>query len=209
MYPFLVRLGIPVSVQDFFRPYMKTDGHGNLLFTYQDSLEDFGMAYHLTPASDFFWSAGEALFSKELIITGSAMEAIAYLTVNHHRYRTTDTLLFLATGNRINSRQLDWIRQSGLAKSCTLTFEKSLLGNVADLKMAAGIQKIPVAVFAESGNRIRVRFRLQDYQFDAGDFTLSRFEKASGFRFGIRTSKSKSANTFLDQLKAGPFIPNL
>jgi len=209
MYPFLVRLGVPVPVQDFFRPYIKTGDHGNLLFTYQDSLENFGMAYHLIPSSDFFWSAGEVLFGKELIITGSAMEAIAYLTVNHHRYRTADDLLFLATGNRINARQLDWIRQSGLAKLSMLIFDKSLLGHVADLKMAAGIQKIPVAVFAEPGNRIRVRFRFQDYRFDAGDFTLSRFEKASGFRFRIRTCKSKSANTFLDQLKAGPFIPNL
>jgi hypothetical protein len=209
MHPYLIRLGIPLAVQDFFLPYLQMDGGGNLLFNYEDGFENYGMAYHRVPASDHYWTAGDQLLYREVIIAGSAMEAIAYLALHRHRYPSMDVLLFLSTGNRINMPQLNRIRRYSKGKICTLVFENSLLGHIADLKIAAGIRKIPVAVFAEPGTRLRIRFRLQDYWFDAEDFTLNRFEKVAGFRFAVRTAKSISALTFLHQLKAGPFIPNL
>jgi hypothetical protein len=208
MQPFLVRLGVPLVVQDFFRPYLITDAGANLLFDYQDSMEHYGMAYHRVPASGHYWAAGDTLHSKSLIIAGSAMEAIAYCTLFHHQFQL-DNLLFLATGTRLNAGQYHWIKQHLAGKSCTLVFENSPLGHIADLKMAAGIKGIPVAVFSAPGNGLRIRFRMRDYDFDAEQFTMSRFEKACGFRFGLRTAKSKTAVTFFDQLKAGPFIPNL
>jgi hypothetical protein len=209
MHPYLIRLGIPLVVQDFFRPYMQTDNGGNLLFNYWDGFEHYGMAYHSVPASDHYWTAGDPLLCREVIITGSAMEAIAYLTLHRHRYPAMDSLLFLSTGNRINMPQLNQIRRYSKGKTCTLVFENSLLGHIADLKIAAGIRKIPVAVFAEPGACLRIRFRLRDYWFDGDDFKLSRFEKVAGFRFAIHTAKSISALTFLHQLKAGPCIPDL
>ncbi|SDE36007.1 hypothetical protein SAMN05216464_105344 [Mucilaginibacter pineti] len=207
MHPYLIRLGVPLAVQDFFSPYWQTDTGGNLLFNYRDSFEHYGMAYHKVPASAHFWTAGDPFLSRELIVTGSAIEAIAYLTLHPNHIR--NNCVCVATGARLNMQQLYWIRQNAKGKSCTLVFENSPLGHIADLKMAAGIKGVPVAVFTEPENSLRIRFRMKDYRFNAEQFTLSRFERACGFRFGLRTAKSKTAITFLDQLKAGPFIPNL
>lgn len=207
MHPYLIRLGVPLAVQDFFKPYWQTDAGGNLLFHYQDSFEHYGMAFHKVPAAEHYWIAGDPFLSRELIITYSAMEAIAYCAL--HPNQAMDHYVCLATGTRFNAQQFHWIRQYAKGKPCTLVFENSPLGHIADLKMAAGIKRIPVAVFAEPENRLLVRFRMQDYHFNAADFSLSRFEKVAGFRFGLRTAKSKAAVDFLDQLKAGPFIPNL
>jgi hypothetical protein len=207
MHPYLIKLGVPFPVQEFFEPAYRTDKHGNLLFDYSDGSENYGLAWHRLPSSDGFWMAGQTQLQMagHVIITTSAMEAIAYLSLNFNVLRNNGALLFLAIGSGLTLAQMVWIMQNLRAKYVGLVFENNLLGSITELKIAAGIRKIPVAIFNEPGEKIRVSFRFNDYLFGYDEFSLNRFEKVSGFRFGCRTAKSKTHISFLEQLKSTAF----
>lgn len=192
MHPFLTKLGILPLVQDFFEPWYTTDETGNLVFSYGDEAEHFGFAFHRVPAEGY-WQAGNSNESiiRYVFLCDSAMESIAYFSLNFHAFRQTEQCLFMAGHPELNS----------IGKSCSLVFGNDLLGRVRDLKTAAAIRRQPLAV-SLSDETVHIRFRQKNYQILQNQFSLSAFEKLSGFRFGLRLCKSKTANCWLDQLKS-------
>lgn len=209
MHPYLVRLGIPLAVQNHFEPYWRTDDNGALLFDYGDEQEHFGLGFHRLPAADSCWLAGETGPGiRHIFICNCAMEAISFLALNHYRLPDFDRLLFIATGGSLTAQKLQLPRRLALSK-ISVIHENSLLGHLIALKIAAGIRRQPVQFYALPENRIQILFRHQHYAFEEASFSMSRFEKASDFRFRVRCEWPAGHLTFLDQLKAGPFIPNL
>jgi len=208
MHPFLTRLGVRPQVQHFFSEYYTTDNTGNLVFAYGAQTEHFGLGFHRVPLSNELWKAGEINFStvRQVIVCSSAMEAIAYFGFNFSSFNRAGNPLFLATGARPQSAQINWITQNLSGKAFTLIFGNDLLGRICDLKVAAGIAKIPAAITFNPDDNIKVTFRNAEYVIPADTFSLNAFEKASGYRFGIRTSKPKEYDSFLDQLKSNSKI---
>jgi hypothetical protein len=188
----LSRLGVPKEVQAFFNIH-------DPLFAYGEQFEHYGTNFHRVPTTQNIWLAGKDL-SREVIITSTAMEAIAYLSFNLHRYRDLDALSFIAVGNLPHPRQLNWIRSNYLQSKFTLVFGKDLLGKLADIKIAAGLKKKTIRLL-HSGVQIQIRYDNRQYGFDPESLSLNAFEKASGLRSGIRTTKPKEFDTYLDQLK--------
>src|ERR1035437_3692177 len=202
MHPYLTKLGVRPEVQAFFQPYFTSDSAGNMVFSYQDSIEHFGFAFHRVPVSEYCWIAGDTNFSmiRQVFICASAMDGIAYLSLNFSAFTQTDNLLFLAIGVQPNNTQIRWINQYLDGKLVSLIFSKDILGRLCDLKTAAGICRIPVAV-GIADEQVNINFRQQQYSISQEQFSLNAFEKASGYRFNIRTPKPKNFDCYLDQLK--------
>jgi len=205
MHPFLTKLGIRPEVQEFFSPYYSSDSDGNLVFPYRRYAETYGMAFHQVPASEFYWLAGSDLaLAREILICGSAMEAVAWLHIHYRAYNSTDSLLFLSTGTRPCGEQLYGLKKGIKGKRISLLFGNDLLGRLCDLKTAAAMCNQPAAVFLDNES-VAVTFRSKSYLSSRELFSLSAFEKQSAYRFHVRTLKPKTANTWLDLLRSGAF----
>ena len=91
----LTRLGIPLEIQAFF------NAEAELSFSYGDQFERYGSGYHIVPSTQNLWVAGLAN-ATHLIVTYSVMEAMAFITLNRHRFPRLEQLAFVAIGNRLD-----------------------------------------------------------------------------------------------------------
>jgi hypothetical protein len=204
MHPYLQRLGIRPGVQQFFGLFYDSDEEGNLCFAYGGSFEHFGFGFHYIPASPDFWMAGNLNYSqvRQVIISGSALDAVSWLNKKAALLSHTENLLFLSTGTAVQSEHIRWLHTYLQHKEYCLIYGNDLLGRMAALKMAAGIRGVAVEIYAVPGERIAVGFRWRVFYFSQENFSLNAFEKAAKFRFGIRCDRPKNHLTFFDELKA-------
>jgi len=100
MHPYLTRLGVSAGVQEFFEPFYRTDESGDLCFWYGQEAEHFGFGFHRVPVSADLWLAGNRNFSqiREVIISGSALDAVSWLNKKAIFLSHAENLLFIATG---------------------------------------------------------------------------------------------------------------
>lgn len=205
MDPVLTGLEVPPAVQEFFSGSYTADGRGNLLFDYGDAQEHFGMSFHRVPQSCGLWMWGGKIVSlvSEVFICSSAMEAIAYLSLNYYRHPQEGNLLFVALGTFPSGEQLARFRADLKHKKCSLVFGNCLLGRTADLKVSAGLRGVPIAVrLCSSGSIVEVLYSGGKYSFKPDELSLKAFENAAGFRSGARTRKARNYNTYLDLLRS-------
>jgi len=193
MNPLLTVLGIPLEIQAFF------DAEAELSFSFGDQFERYGSGYHIVPSTRNLWVAGLAN-AAHLIVTYSVMEAMAFITLNRHRFPRLEQLAFVAIGNRLYVEQVDWIRGNYPGRKVTLIFDKDLVGHITAIKLAGGIRNIPVQVFL-SGANVRINTNRKQIIMDAGKLSLYAFEEAFGLRPRFRSPKPRQAFTFLDQLR--------
>jgi hypothetical protein len=192
MHSFLTGLGVPVELQ----------AHLNIsepLFSYGNDIEYFGPGIHLVPTTPHLWMAGNTM-AKEVIVTSAAMEAIAFLVLNVHRYPLLSSITLIALGNLPHPGQLAWLRTNCQKRKITLVFGNDLLGRLADIIVAAGIRNKPVRLHW-GRERVWVTAASRHFEADPDYLTLNTFEKACGIRTGIRTSKPNHFDTYLQQLK--------
>jgi hypothetical protein len=189
----LTRLGIPLEIQAFF------NATADLSFFYGDQYERYGESFHIVPSTTNLWFAGTQN-ATHLIITYSVMEAMAFITLNRHRYPRLEQLAFVAIGNRLHVEQGDWIRQSFPGRMVTLVFGKDLVGQITDIKLAAAIKNIPIRVIYTDAEIHIYRGRYLQV-FGQEQVSLHGFQEAFGIRPRFRTGKPVNSLTFLDQLK--------
>jgi hypothetical protein len=203
MHPYLARLKIKPAVAAFFEPSYTTNETGDLLFPYGEDTEHFGFAFHRIPVVNHFWLAGNLRFPqvRAVIVCSSAMEAISWLNNNYSSFISLDNLLFLAVGARLCPGHIHFINRHLQGKTFSLLFGRDLLEHIADLKMAAGIRGVPVAIYCSDG-KVQVVFRSVVYEFREAEFSLPAFERITKFRFKIPALKPKGFDSFFDQLKA-------
>jgi len=203
MHPYLTRLGVRQEVQEFFAPYYYTDEQCGLLFDYGDAAEHFGFAFHRIPFSENCWLAGNMNFNMvgKVFICSSAMEAISFYHFNYSFYPCPDNLLFLSVAARPNAGQLRWINENLSGRDCQLVFGNGLLDKVGELKTAAGLLKVPLNISVTTDD-VHIHFRLKAYVLPIAEFSLNAFEKLAGYRFKIKTARSKSSGSYFAQLQA-------
>lgn len=189
----LTRLGVPPELQLFFHA---TD---ELSFDYGDSYEHYGDGFHNVPTTSNLWIGGSNNASR-VIITYSAMEAIAFLTINRHRYPRLEQLAMIAIGNRLHNEQSSWIRKNFKGRQFILVFGKDLLGQLTAIKITAGIKNIAIRIF-HSGKEILICRGNQEHVFNQEQISLHAFQQTFGIRPRFRTGKPVRSLTFLDQLK--------
>ncbi|MFD0764488.1 hypothetical protein ACFQZI_06465 [Mucilaginibacter lutimaris] len=191
MHQLLTKLGVSAELQAFFND---PDG----CFSYGNEQEIFGQGFHFVPLTKDIWMKG-SYPATELIITSSAMEAIAYMALNAWRHPDASSLSFIAVGLRPQTEQLEWISRYCLKRKITLVFPNDLCGRVADIVVAAGIRQKPVrAVWQQT----KVRLYVNSLSLDLAPekVSLNVFEKAAAVRTAIRTRKPARSNTYLEQL---------
>jgi len=189
----LTGLGIPLEVQTFFNIT------ADLTFNYGNQVERYEAGCHIVPSTQNLWFAGTCN-ATHLIITYSVMEAMAFITFNRHRYPRMEQLAFIAIGNRLQSAQGDWIRQSFPGRKVILVFGKDLVGHITDIRLAAAIKNIPIRILYK-GEEIHI-YRDRCLQvFDQEQLSLHAFQEAFGIRPRFRTGKPVRFLTFLDQLE--------
>jgi hypothetical protein len=189
----LTRLGIPPEIQAFF------NASADLSFCYGDQYEHYDVRFHIVPSTLNLWFAGTQN-ATHLIITYSVMEAMAYITLNRHRYPRLEQLAFVAIGNRLHVEQGEWIRQSFPGCKVTLVFGKDLVGQITDIKLAAAIKNIPIHIFYKDPEIHIYRDNCLQV-FNQEQVSLHAFQDAFGIRPRFRTGKPVLSLTFLDQLK--------
>lgn len=189
----LTRLGIPLEIQAFF------NATADLSFYYGDLWEHYDAGYHIVPSTQNLWVAGTQN-ATHLIITYSVMEAMAFITLNRHRYPQLNQLAFVAIGNRLHLEQGDWIRQSFPGRKVTLVFGKDLVGQITDIKLAAAIKHISIRIIYKDA---KIHIYRDNYLqiFRQEQISLHAFQEAFGIRPRFRTGKPVQSLTYLDQLK--------
>ena len=192
MQPLLNRLGVSKELQAYFDLQ-------ELCFNYGEEQEVFGGNYHLIPLTRDLWMNGNYP-ATELIITSSAMEAVAYMALNAWRHPAGSALSFIAVGLRPHPEQWQWIGRYCLKRKITLVFSNDLCGRIADIVIAAGIRGRPVRPVWHSGN-VQLRLPNMTVELSPEKTSLSAFEKAAAIRTAVRTRKPGRFNTFLDQLR--------
>jgi hypothetical protein len=193
MNEYLSRLGVPPEIQAFFKIT------ADLSFDFGDSCEVFGDNFHRVPTTTNLWVAGNES-ALEVVVTYSALEAIAFLTVNRVRYPKFHQLAFVAIGNRLHPEQTDWIRQHFPKRKFTLVFGNGLLGHITDIKLTAALKNLSFRIF--HANHKVMAYRIDELKiFEDEQLSLHAFKIAFGIRGKIRTRKPTQSLTFLDQLK--------
>jgi hypothetical protein len=191
----LTRLGVSPEIQSLFNI------GGELLFHYGDTQEHYGKGFHKIPTTPNLWIAGNDT-SNEIIVSYSAMEVIAFITINRSRYANLEQLAFIAIGNQLQQGQVDWIRQSFPKRRFTLLFGKDELGHLTDIKLAAGLQNTVIQIYHTSqSQQVIIDRKGKQIIFEYGKISLNRYKLAFHIRGRIRTRKPSQSLTFLDQLK--------
>lgn len=155
-------------------------------FSYGDDFEHYGLGFHRVPATENVWISGVPELSSDIFICGAAMDAIAFGKFRPH-------YAFVALGALPSRSQIESLPE----RRFHLLFPKDDLGLVCDLKVAAWLRKLPLKV-TRIENGFKVLFRSQLFYLEKP--SLNALEKASGYRFGIRTHKPKNANTWTSSL---------
>jgi hypothetical protein len=188
----LTRLGVSPEIQGFFNV------EADLLFNYGDDHEHYGDGFHKVPTTPNLWVAGDETASS-VIVTHSAMESIAFLSIHRQRYPKLEQLAFIAIGNRMASEQINWINENFPGRRFTLVFSNDLLGRITDIKLAAALQKRAIRVF-HVHNKVMIFYGDRLQVFSEERLSLHQFQETFGIRPRIPTRKSIQSLTFLDQL---------
>jgi hypothetical protein len=204
MYNLLSEIGVPIVLQTYLSRSFTEHESGHLIFRYGSNEERFSKDYHQIPVSSSLWVGGnyDTVLTKQLIVAHSAMEGIAFLALNLHRFDNLDTVKIIATGYVPSFDQAHFVREFFPYCKITLLFGNDLFGSLGDIVFAAGIHRIPVAFAIDESGKIRVGFRCKDYDFTQCTIGLNFFERQVKMRFGLRTFKVKNRVSFLEELKA-------
>ncbi|WP_158829105.1 hypothetical protein [Mucilaginibacter lacusdianchii] len=188
----LKRLGLSHQVQAFFHA-------DELSFDYGGTREIYDEGFHYVPTTAHVWQAGDR-YAREVIITSSAMEAVAWFALKKNAYQAGSGLALVSLGNLPSPEQLDWVRRTFPRRRITLVFGNHLLGALTDIRVAGWLQ----------GKNLRLRWQKEKVEISLGPrqtwleeahCSLHQVEKAFGLRSGIRTCKPRVHATYLAQLQ--------
>lgn len=191
MNPVLERLGISPQAEAFFHAE-------SLCFDYGGISEVYDEGYHYVPTTDGLWLAGNR-YAREVVITNSAMEAIAWYAIHRSRYADPAALALVSLGNLPTPAQLSWLRSSFRRRKFTLVFDHSLLGKLTDIKAGCLLKGKTISLCWQKEKAV-ISYQGRTAYFDESCCSLHHFEKAFGLRLGIRTSKPALHATHLIQL---------
>ena len=194
---YLERLNIHPDIQSFFRPYLSIQNE-TLLFPYENEYEHAGPQLHRVPITESHWQAGTAQIAGDLIISHSALDTIAWLHQNRHRYLNFDSLYFLAIGAAPTITHAEIIKQYTPAKKLHFLFNNDPSGALCDLRLAAHVRNQPLNIRFDN-HQYQIQFRNKHYQL--AYLSLSALEKVSQYSFRIRTHKSKNNTNYHEQLR--------
>jgi len=135
---------------------------------------------------------GELALIRQVIISYNADEALAFLSSNRLRFPDIGTVAVVAIGLKPGLHHARMLKKIFPVTKWYLIFSADIMGNCADIIIAAGFHQLPVAIHLNDDSIVWIRFLANEYLFPADTLTLNTFEKAVKRRFGIRTDKLRN-----------------
>lgn len=182
-------------VIEFFAPHIHQNWQDQFYFSYNLSGSDIQREYygpngHFVPTTNGLWSVTYANPQnvRHIFITYSAYEALCFCQQNPSWIKNEDNISFVALGNYPTAEQLAEILIMFPNGRIHTVFDNNILGKVADCKIALWHRKRD-ATFRISVDDTIVTYEDRKYKIPIPLFSLSRFEKVSGFRTTVRTHK--------------------
>lgn len=186
------------NVLDYFSPFLNFSEQ-EISFAYrknfdlypQEISERHSLSFSRVPTTDCLWEAAYAspISINRCYIFQSAIEALYY--AHFIELKQYHRIAFLSLGNLPNRKQILDIRQAYPHAQVITVFSKTLLGAVADCRVALWASNRE-GTFHLKEERIKViTDRNVTHTFYGTQLSLSRFERISGIRSGNRTIKPK------------------
>jgi hypothetical protein len=195
MQTLLERLDIHPKVQSFFKPFL-IQTCDNIIFKQDTYFEHVSERFHRIPITEAVWMAGETDIATDFFICGSAMDAIAWLDLNHKHYRRLENLCFISSGSVPNKSHAETIQKHTPQKKLHFIYSKDDLGALCDLKLASFIRDKPLTTsYHENGYIINFENKI----YTLNRLSLNALEKASRYNFHIRTHKPKNTSNYYEQ----------
>jgi len=193
----LAKIGVPLDLQQYLAEYLSED-NGSLYFNYGDTDEVFSERCHQIPSTSRLWVAGTSWkeITKTVIVSYSAIECIASLTLNRHRLGRLEDVSLVATGLKPSFSHAQTINSFFPDSQIVMAFGKDLFGSLADITIATGILRIPVIFAMEQSGAIIINCRSQRYSMPCHKVSLSNFQRTVKSRLNTRTLKAKTADSF-------------
>lgn len=196
-------LGVPVVIQKGIAKCVEVID-GKLIFNYGNKVEVYSKQKHTIPTTTNLWISGEHMTGlvTHIVIAYSAMECIAFLTLNQKIFKDVTCVCLVSTGLRPSFTQAKTISEQYPSAKKLLVFGKDCLGALSDITIAAGIQKIPAAFTMRHNDCIQILFKSKSFILPQGSLTLNKFQIVSKTRFNARTYKPSYSVSFLNLLLA-------
>jgi hypothetical protein len=195
---YLERLDIHPNVRSFFEPFIHKITAEEIIIDYHDSIEHAAADFHRIPITENHWTAGGPATAGQLIISSSAMDAIAWLNQNHTRYRNLNDLSFISLGAYPTTTHAEIIQQHAPQKKLHFLFSNDPTGALCDLKLASCIRRFPLKIIHQDG---QYHLLFQHKLYIINHLSLNALEKASRRNFHIRTHKPQKHGTYYQQLR--------
>lgn len=195
---YLERLDIHPKVRSFFQPFLHKITNKEITINYHDSIEHLTPDFHRIPITENHWIAGNIAIASQLIISSSAMDAIAWLNQNHNRYRDLNDLAFISLGACPITSHAAIIQQYAPHKKLHFLFSNDPAGALCDLKLASYIRDQPIKI-TYLNHQYHILFQYKTYIFHY--LSLNALEKQSRHNFHIRTHKPEKHGTYYQQLR--------
>jgi hypothetical protein len=193
---YLERLGVHPDARSFFSPYITNTREG-IIIKFGNVAEHVQDNFHRIPVTEETWTAGNLNNASHVMVSSSAMDAIAWLHFHLHAWNLQN-LFFVALGAVPSKTQIENFIYPH--KQYRLIFSNDDLGATCDLKAASFIRQMPLTILADK-QHFNITFRSKNYKLT--NLSLAALEKAARFHFNIPVSKPKHFNTFYQQLKNG------
>jgi hypothetical protein len=162
------------------------------VFHYGGDVEYYSINYHRVPTTPEMWFGGN-FQANNIILSNSVIEMISYYNIH------ATNAFYISLGNQPLITQLTYLRSKYGRRKITVLFGNDITGRLQDIYAAASIRSKPLQMQLNN-EVIEIVFDSRQYDFDPHQLSLNAFEKATKFRSGIRTRKSKSHTTFFNQL---------
>lgn len=185
--------GLKLEVIKLFTPFFQyTDGR--LIFHYGNAgVESWAPEWHRVPSTSEFWlaNADHPNLITDLFISHSAAELLCFISQRSFLLKNRDQLAFASLGLLPSAAQVDILKSIFPLVRWHLIFDSNLVGRIADASIATWFKGRSVS-FRVIGEQVRISYCDKPFVIDGGVFSLSRFERVTGLRAGIRTHKPLS-----------------
>lgn len=182
--------GLKPEVIKLFTPFFQyTDGR--LIFHYgNEVVESWAPEWHRVPSTSEFWlaNADHANLIADLYISYSAAELLCFISQRAFILKHPEQLAFAAVGLLPSSAQVSVLKSTFPLARWHLIFDTNLVGRITDAAIATWFKGRPVS-FKVNDERVMIRYSDKPFVMDSGSFSLSRFERITGLRAGMRTHK--------------------
>lgn len=182
--------GLKPEVINLFTPFFQY-ANGRLIFHYgNEVVESWASEWHRVPSTSEIWlaNADHPNLIADLYISYSAAELLCFISQRSFLLKYSEQLAFAAVGLLPSSAQVDTLKATFPLARWHLIFDANLVGRIVDAAIASWFKGRSVS-FQVSDEQVMVSYCRKPFVMDSAAFSLSRFERVTGLRAGMRTHK--------------------